>query len=217
MMKTILAALILAAATVTAASADGSPGLVPSFPVGVTVYVTATASTTDVDATFSATKSVKTAAQGATAYAAAKTAAGADASVVDWGLSSGMMMLGSSVETVRVTLSPAQASAARARLTAAGFMNENLVVVARDPDALRAQAFAKATKSARVLAEAAAQGDGRHVGRLLNISPSPLAMLGDLTASLGNVPQVAMLLSGGGSATSASTVVSGYYTFDLQP
>ena len=101
-------------------------------------------------------------------------------------------------------------------MTTAGFMDEGLSVIARDPDGLRAQAFAKATKSARVLAEAAAQGDGRHVGRLLNISPSPLAMLGDLTASLGNVPQVAMLLNGGGSTNFASAMVSGYYTFELQ-
>jgi len=211
MIKPILAALALAALATSVARAD-SP-VTPTLPVGITVYVTATATTTDVTTWFTASKAAKNAAAGANVYAAAKAAAGA-ATVEDQGVADAMMA--GSQETVKVSGAPDAVAAARTKLQAAGFSPGAVSTVARDPDALRADAFGKATKSARALAEAAAQGDGRHVGRLLNIVPSPLAMLGDITGMLGKVPQMQMLLDGG-TSNAASASVSGYYTFELVP
>lgn len=215
MIRTFLAAVALAASTTASALADGSPGMMPSYPTGVTVYATATATTTDVNGTFTANKTAKTAAQAATVLAAAKTAAGATATVEDMGISTQMM--GGQVETVRITSTPSDARAVRAKLETAGFTAEAVSNVAKDPVALHAEALAKATKVARVQAEAAASADGRHAGRLLNIAPSPMAMIGDLTAAFGNVPQVQMIMGGGSSAPTATSFASGYYTFELSP
>jgi len=168
MIRTLLATVALAAFTTAAALADGSPGMMPNYPTGVTVYATATATTTDVNGTFTANKTAKTPAQAATVLAAAKTAAGATATVEDIGLSTQMM--GGSVEGVRVTSTPADARAIRAKLETAGFTAEAVTNVAKDPIALHAEALAKATKVARAQAEAAASADGRHAGRLLNIT-----------------------------------------------
>jgi len=215
MIRTLLAAVALAAFTTVAALADGSPGMMPNYPIGVTVYATATATTTDVNGTFTANKTAKTAAQAATVLAAAKTAAGTTATVDDLGLSTQVM--GGSVESVRITSTPSDARAIRAKLETAGFTAEAVTNVAKDPTALHAEALAKATKVARAQAEAAASADGRHAGRLLNIAPSPMAMIGDLTAAFGNVPQVQMIMGGGSSAPTATSFASGYYTFELAP
>jgi len=215
MIRTFLAAVALAAFATASALADGSPGMMPSYPTGVTVYATATATTTDVNGTFTANKTAKTAAQAATVLAAAKTAAGATATVEDMGTSTAMM--GGQVETVRVTSTPADARAVRAKLETAGFTADALTNVAKNPTALHAEALANATKVARAQAEAAASADGRHAGRLLNIAPSPMAMLSDLTAAFGNVPQVQMIMGGGSSAPTATSFASGYYTFELAP
>jgi hypothetical protein len=215
MTRTLLAAVALAAFTTAAALADGSPGMMPNYPIGVTVYATATATTTDVNGTFTANKTAKTAAQAATVLAAAKAAAGAAATVDDLGLSTQVM--GGSVEGVRITSTPSDARAIRAKLETAGFTAEAVTNVAKDPTALHAEALAKATKVARAQAEAAASADGRHAGRLLNIAPSPMAMIGDLTAAFGNVPQVQMIMGGGSSAPTATSFASGYYTFELAP
>lgn len=215
MIRTFLAAVVLAAFSTAFALADGSPGMMPNYPIGVTVYATATATTTDVNGTFTANKTAKTPAQAASVLAAAKTAAGATATVDDMGMSTQMM--GGSVETVRVTSTPADARAVRAKLATAGFSAESVSNVAKDPVALHAEALAKATKVARAQAEAAASADGRHAGRLLNIAPSPMAMIGDLTAAFGNVPQVQMIMGGGSSAPTATSFASGYYTFELAP
>ncbi|HEY8322271.1 MAG TPA: hypothetical protein VIG46_10845 [Candidatus Baltobacteraceae bacterium] len=215
MNRTLLAAVALAAFTTAAALADGSPGMMPNYPIGVTVYATATATTTDVNGTFTANKTAKTAAQAATVLAAAKAAAGAAATVDDLGLSTQVM--GGSVEGVRITSTPSDARAIRAKLETAGFTAEAVTNVAKDPTALHAEALAKATKVARAQAEAAASADGRHAGRLLNIAPSPMAMIGDLTAAFGNVPQVQMIMGGGSSAPTATSFASGYYTFELAP
>jgi len=215
MIRTLLATVALAAFTTAAALADGSPGMMPNYPTGVTVYATATATTTDVNGTFTANKTAKTPAQAAIVLAATKTAAGATATVEDLGLSTQMM--GGSVEGVRVTSTPADARAIRAKLETAGFTAEAVTNVAKDPIALHAEALAKATKVARAQAEAAASADGRHAGRLLNIAPSPMAMIGDLTAAFGNVPQVQMIMGGGSSAPTATSFASGYYTFELTP
>lgn len=213
MIKHLLAALAIVASCAAGARADA---FTPSLPQGITVYVTATASTTDVNATFNTTKASKTAFAGVAAFNAAKTAAGSAATLADLGVSQ-KAMDGGSVETVRVTVAPADASGVRSRLQAAGFSNDEVAIVARDPDALRGQALAKATRIARIQAEAAAGGDNRHIGRLLNIAPSPTSMLQDLTAAFGNVPQVAQFLSGPGTTATASALVSGYYTFELVP
>ena len=215
MIRTFLAAVALAAFATASALADGSPGMMPSYPTGVTVYATATATTTDVNGTFTANKTAKTAAQAATVLAAAKAAAGATATVEDTGISTQMM--GGQVETVRITSTPSDARAVRAKLETAGFTAEAVSNVAKDPIALHAEALAKATKVARAQAEAAASADGRHAGRLLNIAPSPMAMIGDLTAAFGNVPQVQMIMGGGSSAPTATSFASGYYTFELSP
>ena len=215
MIRTFLAAVVLAAFSTAFALADGSPGMMPNYPIGVTVYATATATTTDVNGTFTANKTAKTPAQAASVLAAAKTAAGATATVDDMGMSTQMM--GGSVETVRVTSTPADARAVRAKLATAGFSAESVSNVAKDPVALHAEALANATKVARAQAEAAASADGRHAGRLLNIAPSPMAMIGDLTAAFGNVPQVQMIMGGGSSAPTATSFASGYYTFELAP
>ena len=219
MMRSILAAALFVALTAGVAVADGSPGVLPSFPVGVTVYVTASATTTDVTASWTTTKTAKNAGQAATALAAAKAAAGAEATVVDMGSPESMMMgmeMAGSGETVRITLGAADVAAVRAKLKSAGFVNGNTSYIARDLDALRGSALASATKSARVQAEAAAAADGRHIGRLLNVSPSPMAMLQDVTSMLSNVPQAAALFGGAGRG-SATSFVSGYYTFELLP
>ena len=215
MIRTFLAAAVLASFATASALADGSPGMMPNYPIGVTVYATATATTTDVNGTFTANKTAKTTAQAATVLAAAKTAAAATATVEDLGISTQMM--GGSVETVRVTSTPADARAVRAKLETAGFTADTVSNVAKDPIALHAEALAKATKVARAQAEAAASADGRHAGRLLNIAPSPMAMIGDLTAAFGNVPQVQMIMGGGSSAPTATSFASGYYTFELAP
>lgn len=215
MIRTLLATVALAAFTTAVTLADGSPGMMPNYPTGVTVYATATATTTDVNGTFTANKTAKTPSQAATVLAAAKSAAGATATVEDLGLSTQMM--GGSVEGVRVTSTPADARAIRAKLETAGFTAEAVTNVAKDPIALHAEALAKATKVARAQAEAAASADGRHAGRLLNIAPSPMAMIGDLTAAFGNVPQVQMIMGGGSSSPTATSFASGYYTFELTP
>jgi len=44
-----------------------------------------------------------------------------------------------------------------------------------------------------------------------------MAMIGDLTAAFGNVPQVQMIMGGGSSAPTATSFASGYYTFELSP
>ncbi|MDQ2993071.1 MAG: hypothetical protein M3R30_09680 [Candidatus Eremiobacteraeota bacterium] len=211
MIRSTIAALALVALCASVASAD-SPAT-PTLPVGVTVYVNASASTTDVDAWFTATKTAKNPSAGLGVLAAAKAAAGSTA-VEDQGVAETMM--GGSVETVKLSGAPGAVASARSKLQSAGFTSTAVSTVARDPDALRAEAYGKATKSARMLAEAAAAADGRHVGRLLNVVPSPMALLGDLTGMFGKVPQVQMMLDGG-SAASASASVSGYYTFELVP
>ncbi len=211
MIRSLLATAALVALCASAASAD-SP-LTPTLPVGVTVYVNASASTTDVDAWFTATKTAKNAAAGVAVLASAKAAAGTT-TVEDQGV--GQTMMGGSVETVKVSGAPGAVASVRSKLQSTGFTATAVSTVARDPEGLRAEAYAKATKAARVLAEAAAAADGRHVGRLLNVMPSPMAILGDLTDMFGKVPQVQMMLDGG-SAASASTAVSGYYTFELVP
>lgn len=207
----LLVALALVSLCTTPALADSVAA--PTLPLGVTIYASASATTTDVDASFTATKTAKTAAAGAAVLAAAKADAG-PATIEDQGVAQTMM--GGSVETVKVSGGPADVKAARSKLQKDGFSATSIAMVARDLPALQAEAYRKATRAARALAEAAAAADGRHVGRLVNIAPSPMAMLGGLTDMLDKLPQMQAVMAEG-TAASASATASGYYTFELLP
>ncbi|HEY5257784.1 MAG TPA: SIMPL domain-containing protein [Candidatus Baltobacteraceae bacterium] len=223
-------AIILLSLAMTAAPAVAQIAL-PTIPAGITVNASGTATTADVlvvltvDSKLLAKGSSAAAyAQAARAYAGIAAAAGSSANVADLGMKSGAQAMmppnfGQPTETATVSVAPGDLQAVAARLTAAHFTVDQVMVRARDPDALDAQALAAATRAARARAETIAAADGRHVGRLVNVSPSLASLFKDAAANIvpavGPLAQMFAQMQSQGQSVTVSE--SGTYTFELLP
>jgi uncharacterized protein YggE len=220
-------AIILSALAICYAPAAAQ--FVPSVP-GVTVYATATATTTDVlvdltvsDKLFAKPNSAQAFAQAGKSLAAITAAAGPSATVRDDGAKGAslpaMTATTGLAENATVAVAPADLQGVVARLTAAHLTIGGMSVVARDPDALSAQALANATKIARAKATAIASADGRTLGRLVQVGPSFGTVFKDMTTSILSASPMAALMAQmqGGIAQTASVTEGGSFTFEFAP
>lgn len=218
--------LFLAAAVVAApltASAQTT-----ALPYGISVSVTATAHTSDVVETFEVGIPLTARGEVADAQAALaklRTALGANASVEDLGYSTNLKTAATE-EHASIAVAPSRyAAAVKAAKSANAVPTEHPVTIAaRDPEALEREALASATKLARARAETIAAADGRHIGKLLNVTPSAGEIGRDIAGSAmsGLVgPLNAMIASRLGQSAStsveASAAAGGLYTFELLP
>ncbi|HVS46701.1 MAG TPA: SIMPL domain-containing protein [Verrucomicrobiae bacterium] len=192
-------------------------------PAGVTVYASATATTSDVLIEFTvndkllAKSGAQSYLQAARSLSAITKAAGPNATVRDNG-SKATMDGTAPTESATVSVAPADLQSVAGRLAAARFTIDALAVVPRDADALDAKALADATHAARSKAETIAVADGRHLGRLLNVAPSFGAMFKDMASSIIPAgPMAQMFAQLQGSAQTASTTEGGSFTFELLP
>lgn len=209
--------------------APAAAQFVPSTP-GVTVYATATATTTDVlvdltvsDKLFAKPNSAQVFVQAAKSLAAITAAAGPAATVRDGG-AKGASMPGMTTgtgltENATVAVAPTDLQTVVARLTAAHLTIAGMSVVARDPDALSAQALADATKIARAKASAIAAADGRTLGRLVQVGPSFGTVFKDMTTSILSASPMAAMMAQmqSGIAQTASVTEGGSFTFEFAP
>jgi uncharacterized protein YggE len=223
-------AIILTALAICYAPAAAQ--FVPSIP-GVTVYATATATTTDIlvdltvsDKLFAKPNSAQVFAQAAKSLAAITAAAGPTATVRDGGAKGASMpgvpamTTGTGItENATVAVAPRDLQAVVARLTAAHLTIAGMSVVARDPDALSAQALADATKIARAKASAIAAADGRTLGRLVQVGPSFGTVFKDMTTSILSASPMAAMMAQmqSGIAQTASVTEGGSFTFEFAP
>ena len=226
-----LALIILSLAV---CSAPAVAQMAPALP-GVTVYVTGTATTTDVlvnlsvNATLTAKPNTAAVfAEGAKALGKITAAAGPTATVHDNGARSpggmpgmpGMTMsMGNITENATVAVAPADLAATTVRLTAAHLTVDSMSVVARDPDALDAQALAAALKAARVKAGAIAAADGRTIGKLTSVGPSYTSLFKDAMSSFipTSGPLASIFSSLQGQSLTATATDGGSFTFELAP
>jgi uncharacterized protein YggE len=212
-----------------------SPAQTATLPSGVSVTASATAYTTDVLASFAATvalradaaakSSADAAAQARAAFGRIATAEGASARVTDMGLSVDLQS-GKLLENVQIAVRPEDANHAIAAAKSAGAAasaSTPVDIIARDPQALQTEALANATKLARTRAEAVAAADGRHVGRLLDVTPSPAEIAKDVAASatgaLGPLMAAIQARTGaaGAKTAGASATAEAVFTFELLP
>lgn len=222
-------------ALATAALPLSSFAQTTTLPSGISVIGSATAYTTDVLAEFTVwvpiqanlaqQSSADALAQARAAFARIATAEGSVARVTDMGLSANIGT-GQVLENVRIAVPPEDCKGAIAAAKAAGVTTSTstaVTIVARDPAALQAQALANATKSARAQAVAIATADRRHVGALLDVTPSAAQVARDVAASatgaLGSLVAALQAHSGapGTLVVGVSASDEAVFTFELLP
>jgi uncharacterized protein YggE len=197
-----------------------------AYPTGVTVVATGTAEVTEwveqIDLRFSP-PAASADAYGACAAAvgklndAVRDAGQPSSAIVTSAVEYTSLMGGSPapIALARLRLSPADLSRVLAATGKAGWKTSGTPELdPRDPAAAADAAYRKALSIARARAEAIAAADGRHVGRLLNVQPSPADYLSSMMAGFVNLAQ----RFGQGETQSVPTVSqTGTFTFELTP
>ncbi len=113
---------------------------------------------------------------------------------------------------VTIDAPPSKDRELRAAVAKAGWTIGTVARKPADPDSVARAALADATRKARLKAEAIAEADGRHVGKLLNVQPGVADIYSGITDKLAAMNPFASASSSGATVTE-----SAIFTFALEP